>query len=199
MLETLANPTTYKDLLNTIGKLSEWAEQAGTGSLPLNPPSSDLIARFQSALNEIQPQAATEKISPDLTPNYPKPQEVLGSCDFFKAETQTPKAEGINKVQETSQTSPPVGELTRTQEVNLQKGMQAIDTSMEGKETDTKYWLKTIQDLGNILAQEASKISPQDLLKAQHLVGLLKVHAETGRKVSEGISDTLEQLLDVQG
>ena len=74
-----------------------------------------------------------------------------------------------------------------------------LDALQNAANTHHSDFLTTARDLSDILAKPAGELSPLDLVQAQRLVGMLKVQAETGQKTSEGVSDSLEQLLDVEG
>ena len=86
--------------------------------------------------------------------------------------------------------------MTEAQEINLDRGLGALDSAADARRSE---FYRAARQLSDLLARPAAEISPLDLLQAQRLVGVLKVQSESGRKVSEGVSDTLEQLLEQQG
>ncbi|MBO4301671.1 MAG: hypothetical protein J5861_08740 [Desulfovibrio sp.] len=78
----------------------------------------------------------------------------------------------------------------------MERGLDALDAATDGHRRE---FLEAARELSQLLSRPADEISPMNLLQAQRLVGILKVHAESGKKVSEGVSDTLEELLEQQG
>ncbi|MCR4665676.1 MAG: hypothetical protein K5657_00070 [Desulfovibrio sp.] len=221
MLEVAASPA-YKDLLDALGKLTDWLEQAGQGSLPSGPPPSELVQQFNDALNAspieavqgtqaagVTDASATEHDSVSQLDGTSRSQEVtnvqensppdiLGKSDFFHPEsepvrsTETDMTTGGRRF--TDQQGEP--EMTKAQEINLDRGLETLDNASGSYK---KNFLETAQELSELLSKPSAEISPIDLLQAQRLMGVMKVHGESGKKVSEGVSDTLEQLLEQQG
>ena len=194
MLEVAAHG--YRDVLDALGKLADWMEQAGRGSLPAGSPPDDLVRQFNEALGEIPaasvqtPQPATAETTPaDLISRsglFSTGDHPVGSVDAEK--TMDGRVFATQRRE--------INAMTEAQEVNLDRGLKAVD---EAVKTQSPDFLRTAETLSELLSKPAAEISPVDLLQAQRLMGVLKVHAETGKKVSEGISDTLEQTLEQQG
>lgn len=265
MLELVASPA-YKDLLDALGKLAEWSEQAGPGSLPSGPPPEDLVRQFNEALAGTPMEAAqrvdatgpTENAARPPEPAVPEntPAKVIAESDLFPAgrESVRPANEGaapqerlsaeplrdagaVTEAQEGALGRRPVsaehadaisaewqeetpgrrpvapqdtvpqeslstgqrreaGVMTEAQGVNLDRGLDALG---QAAETRREEFLESAYKLSQLLSRPAAEISPLDMLQAQRLMGTLKVQSESGRKVSEGVSDTLEQLLEQQG
>ncbi|MBR4742171.1 MAG: hypothetical protein IK079_04660 [Desulfovibrio sp.] len=201
MLEQAAM-STYKDLMSALGKLVEWSEQAGKGSVPSGPPSADLVQQFSEALGANIP--ATEDLSVQAgdqgaASTRLAPKDLIANSDLFQSGEMPVNATDGADVSD----MPPFGQpqrlkesMTMSQEVNLNRGMQAIDEVNRANETD---FFQSAQKLSEILSQSASEFSPMDLLQAQRLIGFLRIHAESGQKLSEGVGETLEQLLEQQG
>ncbi|MBQ9536465.1 MAG: hypothetical protein IJU79_01595 [Desulfovibrionaceae bacterium] len=132
-------------------------------------------------LDEWMEQAGTGAL-----PSQPPPKDLVDQFQVLMERTQNV---GAIDAPETK-----VRAMSQAEIINLDKGMAAVDSVKPKSEA-----LELMQNLGEILQKEANQLSPADLLQVQRLAGLIKVQAETGKKVSEGVSDTLEQLLEQQG
>lgn len=204
MLEYAASPA-YKDLFDALGKLAEWADNSGSGHVPSGPPPSDLVRQFTEVLEQ-SPQASealsvqrSEQISASA---QCAPHDLIASSDLFQSgeiSVENAEAEDFSDMSLSDRLSDqprrPAERLTTSQEVNLERGMQAIDEVSRAKETD---FLRSAERLSEILSRSASELSPVDLLQAQRLIGVMRIHAESGQKLSEGVGETLEQLLEQQ-
>ena len=206
MLEIAAAPA-YKDLLEALGKLAEWTEQAGSGGLPAGPPSADLVRQFNEALNVIPAETATPVAPAATAPDAaqapgitePGPSEVIGDAELFQTDGKPVRLADNGPVADDrlfEEQRRDVDTMTEAQEVNMERGLHALDAAADASRPD---FFGMARKLSALLSKPAAEISPMDLLQAQRLVGILKVHAESGKKVSEGVSDTLEQLLEQQG
>ena len=274
-----------KDLLDALGKLAPWLEDAGQVMGPSAPPPDDLVRKFAEALN--LPQNNPLEVSDESLKLTPKidPAQVIAEADLFNQEPQaqtvstegidktnqaqqvnvqsstevttTVSTEGIDKINQAQQVNvqsstevtttmstegidsasqahkvnvqsstevtttetdaidrasqahevnvqsargkiTPLDALDRinqAQQVNLDRGFEAIDSARE----ENVKLANAAQELIDILQKDASQLSPADLLRAQQIVGVIKYGAESGVKVSEGISETFEQLLEQQG
>lgn len=197
MLEVAATPS-YKSLLETLGKLTDWAESA-RDKLPQGLPPKELVQEFnealkassagESSLNVKAPQSIEAPASSELKT---KPSDLLENADFFKVDNQTiPKQGPVFPEQNLG-----VNSLTESQQDNLDHSLNVIDTASQNNQSS---FLETAQKISEFLSKSANDITPLDLLQVQRLVGMLKVDAESGKKFSEGIQDTIEQLLEQQG
>ena len=207
MLSAAAAAPAYKDLLEALGKLADWTEQAGSGSLPAGPPPADLVRQFNDALNAVPAEAATGVAPPATAPDATQapgitetgPSDVIGDADLFQADGKPVRPADNDAVAADrlfDEQRREIGVMTEAQEVNMERGLNALEAAADSRRPD---FLGTARQLSELLSRPAAEISPMDLLQAQRLVGVLKVHAESGKKVSEGVSDTLEQLLEQQG
>ena len=188
MLDIAAQPS-YKNLMDALGKLSEWMESAGTGAFPSGKPPEHLVQQFNDAL-KVTNDASSLRADP--IPSSPPPSQIIQESNLFKGNEIS--VDSDNTVKGIHETKRDIGPLTEGQKVNVEKGLDAIDHAM-----DKTTFLEHVNQLAQILAKNSGRISPHDLLQAQRIVGMLKIHAETGKQVSEGISDTFEQLLEAQG
>ena len=195
MLEVAAAPA-YRDLLNALGKLADWTEQAGRGSLPAGPPPDDLVRQFNEALEKV-PAGSTQALEPAVVEKTSAGP--VGSSEMYMAGGEPVSSVDTDmnpEVRLFEAQRREIGAMTDVQEVNLDRGLNAVDEAVGKGHPD---FLHTAQKLSELLSKPLEEISPVDLLQAQRLMGVLKVHGETGKKVSEGISDTLEQTLDQEG
>ncbi|MBQ7457146.1 MAG: hypothetical protein IJS54_06050 [Desulfovibrio sp.] len=179
--QTMTQPS-YRDLMDVLGKLDAWVEQQQESqAIQAAPPPQDLVTAFNNALEKPQGQVVENVQAEQL----PSPESILQSQQIHSDPTQP-------------QT------LTLAQEVNLDRGMGTIDqvgalnTNTANNVYPTENVQEILQNLLDIINKDAMSIPPADILHAQRLVGLLRVHAESGKKVSEGVSDTLEQVLESQ-
>ncbi|MBO5490270.1 MAG: hypothetical protein J5960_02420 [Desulfovibrio sp.] len=238
MLEAAASPA-YKDLLDALGKLAQWTEEAGKGSLPSGPPSAELVRQFNEALQTALERAQGAQAMPPAqgaTPaeaaqpamdaprmeaawpadtaqpaeNAARPQEVamvreetppdlIGESGLFQSGEKPVRpvdSQAAAEDREGTGQRREVGAMTEAQEINLDRGLDALGSAADARHSE---FYRAARQLSDLLARPAAEISPLDLLQAQRLVGVLKVQSESGRKVSEGVSDTLEQLLEQQG
>lgn len=208
MLEVAASPA-YKDLMDALGKLAEWTEQAGKGELPSGPPSEDLVRQFNEALQSAPTEGAARadavnpadgavrsaEAVPDTTP-----ADVIGKADMFQQDNRAAvhaahKDAGVDHLPFDDQRRG-VERMTNAQEINMDRGLDALDNAADTRRTE---FFQAAQDLSQLLSNASFQLSPVELLQAQRLIGVLQVEAESGKKTSEGVSDTLEQLLEQQG
>ena len=208
MLEVAASPA-YKDLMDALGKLAEWSEQAGKGDLPSGQPPEDLVRQFNEALGGTPVEAAQRAdavgpaenaaFAPEAVVPENSPVDIIAESDLFSADQEPVRpADNDTAPQDRlfEEQRREVGDMTEAQGVNLDRGLDALDRAAESRRGE---FYRAARNLSEILSKPAAEISPLDLLQAQRLVGVLKVHGESGKKVSEGVSDTLEQLLEQQG
>lgn len=217
MLEAAASPA-YKDLLDALGKLAQWTEEAGKGSLPSGPPPADLVRQFDQALNtasgeamqnvdSVRPRQNVETPMPETDVIHPQnanvvettPPDVIAVSDVFRQNGRTVRpANSEMAVNERvfGEQRRKVEDMTIEQKTNMEWGLEALEQAVHAPRAN---FFDTAHMLSQLLNRSVVEISPMDLLQTQRLVGILKVHAESGRKVSEGVSDTLEQLLEQQG
>lgn len=218
MLEVATSPA-YRDLMHALGKLVDWTEQAGKSGLPSGPPPENLVRQFNEALNAAPGQAGqgVSSVGPEQRVDAAAsgegalssrqtaaaggntPSEVIGASDVFQQDGRiVPPADSEMTVNDRvfAEQRRKAEDMTVAQKINMDRGLEAVDKAVHSQRTD---FFDTAHQLSQLLNRPAAEISPMDLLQAQRLVGILKVHAESGRKVSEGVSDTLEQLLEQQG
>ncbi|MBR3663748.1 MAG: hypothetical protein IKN64_03735 [Desulfovibrio sp.] len=199
MLEVAASPA-YKDLLDAIGKLTQWTEQAGKGALPSGPPPAELVQQFTNALqaapvstDKLAVQSA-QSLEPQTTP-----KDIIASSKIFQADAAPSSSSDAATSLENSAFERPrraTEAMTQSQTVNLERGMQGIEAASQSRQDE---FMHVVTKLSEILGKQAANISPIDLIQAQRLVGVLRVQSESGRKLSEGVGETFEQLLDQQG
>ncbi len=201
--------------MDALGKLAEWSEQAGKGDLPAGPPPVDLVRQFNEALEGTPVEAAqhagavesSETVVPAENAAFVQeaavpentPADVIAESDLFPADEEPVRpADNDTAPQERlfEEQRREIGDMTEAQGVNLDRGLDELDRAAESRRGE---FFRAAKHLSELLSKPAAEISPLDLLQAQRLVGVLKVHGESGKKVSEGVSDTLEQLLEQQG
>lgn len=188
-------------LLEALEKISQWAgEPAGGG--PSGAPSRELVRAFEEALSTapVEGPAAVAGESPAVAPTattlLPGPAESMpcppvagaggeGSLptveqnrNFFAVEQ--PGAAGSADI--------PAGQaVTEPQAVFQSEGISRQDV---------------LEELGQLLDRvsgQGAAISPQELLHAQQLVGMLNVQAKVGVQTSQQTTQGLEGLLRQSG
>ena len=185
----------FKNILDAVGKLSSWMEDAGRAGGSLGKPPDALVKEFETALQSPQ----TVDNSPPIEPLKSEavetsPSTVIGESDLFRVPSEnsvisiepTGNAEDVLKLQ--------TDKLSDAQEIHIERGLDAVDSAQNEPNP-----IDAAKQLLDFLSKDATEISPVDLLRAQRLIGIIKVGAESGIKVSEGISETFEQLLEQQG
>ena len=105
MLEVAASPA-YKDLMDALGKLAEWSEQAGKGDLPSGQPPEDLVRQFNEALGGTPVEAAQRADASGL----PKMRHLRRKRSFPK----TPRSTSLPSPICSRQTKNPSGPPTMT-------------------------------------------------------------------------------------
>lgn len=188
---SIASTPAYKDLLATLGRLVDWTEQAGNSSLPSGPPSAELVERFQRALAQM-PAESSAAAPQAVNATHTEPEKVIADARLFRPANDSADvpAETAKGARERLRREPE--SLTQAQQVNLEHGMEHLEAAAHHKQD---MFLKTARSLSEIFSKPAEALSPMDLLQAQRLVGILRVEAEAGQKLSEGVSETLEELL----
>lgn len=200
MIETAVMPA-YKDFMNIIGKLSEWTEQASQFVGPSQPPPNELVQQFNQVFERINQTVAPDKTpNVDLNPTARPINDIFASSDLFTNNNQA-KITNLDLNVQNQNIDPrrhDFSNLTLAQETNMDKAFNTIDKVSNKTKVDTDFHAN-LKDLSDILNKNSMDLTPTDLLQAQRIIGIIKVHAESGRHVSEGVSDTLEQVLEQQG
>lgn len=186
----------FKNLFDAIGKLAPWIEEAGQASAPSGPPPQELVKQFEAALESVN---KSEQVQPmdaaKIQETYPSPNDLIQKSELFNGADGQVKVDTEQKLDLSTNR---VDQTNNIQNANLDRGLDAL-----GENIDTNFdpdkAREAAKELLTFLQKDASQISPQELLRAQQIVGILKVGGESGTKVSEGISETFEQLLDNQG
>ncbi|MCR5813859.1 MAG: hypothetical protein K6G15_05160 [Desulfovibrio sp.] len=190
MVIAMASTPAYKDILETLGKLADWTEQAGKSALPSGPPPAELVEQFNQALAQSPVDNCAVSNAPETTLSVPSgPDKLLADTEPVQV-TASEAVEPENPAFEPLRRKPEA--FTEIQKVNLERGMENLDAATQVKQDD---FLRTAHSLSELLSKPAEVLSPMDLLQAQRLVGVLRIQAEAGQKLSEGVGETLEQLL----
>lgn len=211
-----------ESLLEFSKYFSSWVEQAKESlSYPVGPPKN-LVAEFEAAKGNVAP---TEIISEIHT----SPSDVVSQSSLFKNTDTTVQiradqghidqistdriptdriitdrvdlvrnvpSEETNLLRSVQKT-----QLSDQERINLEKGLETIsslsDDSQQKKVADTLQ--QETQKILDILQKKTEQLSPLDLLQVQRYASMLSFSAESGKKTSEAISETIETILDMDG
>lgn len=168
--------TSYKNAMDAINQLSGWLEQAQQGMDLPKEPSQELVAQFQAAMES--GQAAPVGLEASIR----SAEEPLAVNNAAEAENP----ERVNKNLFT---------ITDQEEIHLEKGMEALDEVSTHADLTPERFSEVLK----ILAKKAEHLSPTDLLQVQRYMGMASFSTESGKKASEGVSETFETILDMEG
>ena len=198
-------------LLEALEKLSEWAGSGPGGNGPSGPPSDDVVRAFEEAMTE-GPAQKTEmaagvadfppvSTAPGPAASMPGPGGDMQVTESLDAVAATPDA--------ASSVSAPDGadRAAPQQRVDAVRAPEAADTRSAAAAPDhVKVRASRPENPAHELAQlleqfsgQGTVIGPQDLFRAQYLVGMLKVQVHAGFKVSQSTSQGMENVLRQQG
>lgn len=135
-----------------------------------------------------------QEAKPDFPSGAPDPKIVEAFQEAMQKQDPAPNPIATDLLPGPAQHMP---ETQMSTDMNLTRGLDKIHSAQEITQTHNSE-RPLLEELSRLINTEAKMLSQEDLLRIQYLAGQLKVQAETGKKVSEATSDTLEQLLDTQ-
>ena len=179
--------TSYKSVLEAMDQLSAWLEQAKShADMPSNPPK-ELVAQFEAALNRAETVAAPSAIT--TTTN-----DVIAESSLF-SETSANSARPVDTdiSHRPVQANQELITVTDLERINVDRGMQTLK-AVHGQDA-----IHVTQKILQILGKDAADLKPTDLLQLQQYMVAFKAAGEAGKSGSEGVSETLETILDSEG
>lgn len=203
-------------LLEALEKLSEWAGSGPGGNGPSGPPSDDVVRAFEEAMTE-GPAQETEmaagvvdfppvSTAPGPAASMPGPGGDMQVTESLDAVAATPDAaSSVSAPGGPDRAASPAADPQ--QRVDAVRAPEAVDTRSATTAPDhvtvrASRPENPAHELARLLEQfsgQGTVIGPQDLFRAQYLVGMLKVQVHAGFKVSQSTSQGMENVLRQQG